>query len=176
MLIYRNAEGVHVKGKFGNPWFSVFDNKWLCGARRDDWIVFSPPPGLTVSVLTSVLTLRPKRNCCCCCCGDNKVLCSSQCWSCAKKGFCNALLCGYYRVCMDHESAINYYYHWCRRRWCKGCNRTPKTFDLVKIHAKSVEIWAKFVKTFAKSLYVLWFHKNGTQNRSADVFFGRVFI
>jgi len=39
-----------------------------------------------------------------------------------------------------------------------------------------VEIWAKFVKTFAKSLYVLRFHKNGTQNRSADVFFGRVFI
>ena len=28
--------------------------------RRDDRSVFSPPPGLTVSVLTSVLALRPK--------------------------------------------------------------------------------------------------------------------
>ena len=48
--------------------------------------------------------------------------------------------------------------HWCRRRRCRGCNRTPKTFDLVKIWAKSleireksVEIWAKFVKRFPKS-------------------------
>jgi len=45
---------------------------------------------------------------------------------------------------------------------CRGCYRTPKTFDLLKIRAKSlkmwaksVEIWAKFVKTFGKSLYVL---------------------
>ena len=29
----------------------------LGGCRRDDRSVFSPPPGLTVSVLTSVLTL-----------------------------------------------------------------------------------------------------------------------
>jgi len=43
-----------------------------------------------------------------------------------------------------------------------GCKRTPKTFDLVKIwakslkiQAKSMEIWAKCVNTFAKSLYVL---------------------
>jgi len=34
----------------------------LGGGRRDDRSVFSPPPGLTVSVLTSVLPLRPKKN------------------------------------------------------------------------------------------------------------------
>jgi len=58
--------------------------------------------------------------------------------------------------------------HWCRKR---GCNRTPKTFDLMKIRAnflkiraKSVEIWAKYMKTFEKLLCVLWFYKNGTQN------------
>jgi len=47
--------------------------------------------------------------------------------------------------------------HWCRRRECK-C--TPKTSDLVKIWGKSlknqaVEIWAKCLNTFAKTLYVL---------------------
>jgi len=68
-------------------------------------------------------------------------------------------------------------YHWCRRRGCRECNRTPKTFNLVKIPTKSVEIWAKYVKTFAKLLYVPWFYKTGTQNQSADVFFGdHVFI
>jgi len=36
-----------------------------------------------------------------------------------------------------------------------------------------VEIWEKFVETFAKSLYVLSVFKNGTQNQSADVFFWR---
>jgi len=34
----------------------------LGGGRRDDRSVFSPPPGLTVSVLTSVPALRPKKN------------------------------------------------------------------------------------------------------------------
>jgi len=32
----------------------------LGGGRRDDWSVFSPPSGLTVSVLTSLLAFRPK--------------------------------------------------------------------------------------------------------------------
>ena len=32
----------------------------LGGGRWDDRRVFSPPPGLTVSVLTSALALRPK--------------------------------------------------------------------------------------------------------------------
>ena len=52
--------------------------------------------------------------------------------------------------------------HWCSRRGCRGWKRIPKTFDLVKIRAKSiklraksVEIWQKCVKTFAKALYVL---------------------
>ena len=38
--------------------FRVFDNMYLGGGRRDDRSVFSPPPGLTVSVLLSVLALR----------------------------------------------------------------------------------------------------------------------
>jgi len=50
------------------------------------------------------------------------------------------------------------------------CKRTAKTFDLVKIRAKSVEIWAKCANTLAKSLYILCFYKHGTQNQSADVF------
>jgi len=47
----------------------------------------------------------------------------------------------------------------------------PKSFDLVKIlaktlkiRAKSGEIWAKCVKTFAKSIDVLCFFLNGAQN------------
>jgi len=51
--------------------------------------------------------------------------------------------------------------------------RHPKTFDLVKVRVKSVEIWAKCVKTFAKSLHVLSFYKNGIQNQSADAIFWR---
>jgi len=39
---------------------------------------------------------------------------------------------------------------WCRRRGASA----PKFFDLVKIRAKSLEIWAKSVKTFAKSLKI----------------------
>ena len=35
--------------------------------------------------------------------------------------------------------------NWCRRRGCRGGNRTPKSFDLMKIRAKSEEIWAKYV-------------------------------
>ena len=38
--------------------FRVFDNMYLGGGRRDDRSVFLPPPGLTVSVLLSVLALR----------------------------------------------------------------------------------------------------------------------
>jgi len=47
----------------------------------------------------------------------------------------------------------------------------PQKFDLAKIRAKSVEIRTKCVKIFAKSLGVLWFLKNGAQNKSADAFF-----
>ena len=36
----------------------MLDNKWLGGGRWDDRSVISPPSGLTVSVLTSVLGLR----------------------------------------------------------------------------------------------------------------------
>jgi len=36
---------------------------------------------------------------------------------------------------------------WCRRRVCK---RTPKSFDLLKIRAKSLEILAKSLKIWAK--------------------------
>jgi len=37
---------------------------------------------------------------------------------------------------------------------CRGCKRAPKCFDLVKIREKSVEIWAKSLKTFTKSLKI----------------------
>jgi len=65
---------------------------------------------------------------------------------------------------------------------CRGCKRTPKSFDLVKIRAKflkirakSVEIWSQCVKTFANSLDVLWFLKNGALNQSADGFLEVIF-
>jgi len=38
---------------------------------------------------------------------------------------------------------------WCRR--C-GCKRTPKSFDLSKIRAKSLKIRAKSLKIWAKSM------------------------
>jgi len=38
---------------------------------------------------------------------------------------------------------------WCRRR---GCKRTPKSFDLSKIRAKSLKIWAKPLNIWAKFL------------------------
>ena len=60
--------------------------------------------------------------------------------------------------------------HLCRMQGRRECNHTPKSFDLMKIREKSVDIWAKYVKTFAKSLYVLWFCKNGTQHQSANFF------
>jgi len=41
--------------------------------------------------------------------------------------------------------------HWCRRWGCRGCKRTRKSFDLVKIRVKSVEFWEKSLKTFKKS-------------------------
>jgi len=57
-----------------------------------------------------------------------------------------------------------------------GMQAHPKTFDLVKIRAKFVNIWAKCVDTFAKSLCVFWFHKNDTQNQSADFFLEVMFL
>jgi len=68
------------------------------------------------------------------------------------------------------------YIQWCRRRGCSGWKRIPKRFDLVKIRAKSVEIWAKCVKTFAKSLDVHCFLNNGAQNQRADVFLEVIFL
>jgi len=58
------------------------------------------------------------------------------------------------------------WYLWRKRGW-RGCKRIPKTSDLVKIRAKSMEIWAKCGDTFVKSLFVVWFYKNGTRNQSA---------
>jgi len=67
--------------------------------------------------------------------------------------------------------------HWCRR-W--GCNRTTNIFDLVKIQANSVEILAKYVKTFAQSLYVCaWILQKWhpiTRCRRFFSFGGHVFI
>ena len=36
----------------------------------------------------------------------------------------------------------------------RGCKRNPKSFDLVKIREKSLEIWAKSLKIFTKSLKI----------------------
>ena len=42
--------------------------------------------------------------------------------------------------------------HWCRRRGCRGCNRTPKSFVLVKIREKSHKIRKKILWNPGKSL------------------------
>jgi len=42
-------------------------------------------------------------------------------------------------------SQQNHLLHWSRRRGCRGCNFTPKSFDLVKIREKCEEIRAKYV-------------------------------
>jgi len=42
-------------------------------------------------------------------------------------------------------------FQWCRRR---GCKHTPKSFELLKIWAKSLKIWAKSRKIWAKSLKI----------------------
>ena len=41
--------------------------------------------------------------------------------------------------------------HWCRRRGCSRWKYIPTSFDLVKIRAKSVEIWAKSLKILSNS-------------------------
>jgi len=61
---------------------------------------------------------------------------------------------------------------WCRRRGCRECKRTPKSFDLVKIREKSLKIWANVWKNFEKSFDVLLFWKSGAQNKNANRFFG----
>jgi len=43
---------------------------------------------------------------------------------------------------------------WCRRRDCRGYECTPKSFDLLKIWAKSLKIWAKPLKIWVKSLKI----------------------
>jgi len=43
---------------------------------------------------------------------------------------------------------------WCRRRVCRRCKRTPKSFDLLKIREKSLKIWAKSLKIQTKSLSI----------------------
>jgi len=43
---------------------------------------------------------------------------------------------------------------WCRRWGCRGCKRIPKSFDLLKIQAKFLEIWEKSLKIWEKSLKV----------------------
>ena len=44
--------------------------------------------------------------------------------------------------------------HWYRRWGWRGCKRTLKKFDLVKIRAKSFKIRAKSLKIFTKSLKI----------------------
>jgi len=61
----------------------------------------------------------------------------------------------FHKTCFAIIASCQYFTALGGRRGCRGCNRIPKTFDLVKIREKSVEIWAKFVKKCAKSLYML---------------------
>jgi len=44
--------------------------------------------------------------------------------------------------------------HWCWRWGCRECKHTPKSFDLLKILAKSFKIRAKSPKTLTKSVKV----------------------
>jgi len=45
-------------------------------------------------------------------------------------------------------------FHWCKRR---GSRRIPKYFDVVKIPEKSMEIWAKSLKSIiiCQSVYIM---------------------
>jgi len=56
---------------------------------------------------------------------------------------------------------------WCRGRGCRGCKRTNKSFDLVKLREKSREVCAKSVKTFAKSLKI-WANFSKTQAKNGS--------
>ena len=57
---------------------------------------------------------------------------------------------------------------WCRRRGWKRTPETPKSFDLVKIWTRPLEIWAKVASN------VVWFEKIGTQRlqNHMKTFFG----
>ena len=55
---------------------------------------------------------------------------------------------------------------WCRRRGCRECKRIPRSFDLLKIRAKSVEIWTKSVKTFTNALKI-WAESQKIQAKMA---------
>jgi len=50
------------------------------------------------------------------------------------------------------------------RRGCRGCKRTPKSFDLSKIRAKALNIWAKSLKIWAKFLKI---HSNSIRAKMA---------
>ena len=43
---------------------------------------------------------------------------------------------------------------WCRRRGCRGCKRTPKSFDLSTIREKSTKRFAKYLKFWANYLQI----------------------
>ena len=64
-------------------------------------------------------------------------------------------------------------HRWCRRRVWK---RTTESFDVAKIHAKSVKIWAKSLKTFTKSLKILvnpWkYEQKWHPKESEEIFVG----
>jgi len=65
------------------------------------------------------------------------------------------------RQIMQNPDAKQYYHsHWWRRR---GCNRTPTSFELVKIRGKFAKSWAKHVQTFAQLLNIRLFYKIGNQ-------------
>jgi len=66
--------------------------------------------------------------------------------------------------------------HWCRRWGCRGCNCTPKSFDIVKIRAKSHKIRENPLNsgTFwtQMALNTLWFENNGARIDMKSIFLG----
>jgi len=60
---------------------------------------------------------------------------------------------------------------WCSRRGCWGWKRTPKTFDLVKIQAKSVEFWVNVWKPWQNCCMCFDFTKMPSKSKVQTFFF-----
>jgi len=66
--------------------------------------------------------------------------------------------------------------HWCRRQRCRGCKCTPKSFDLVKIRAKSLKTFTNTIKIWAKMVInMLWFEQKWCPKWHEEVFAGHFF-
>jgi len=66
---------------------------------------------------------------------------------------CNLRLCCKIDEAVEGKQSVQ----WCRKRWCRGTSAPQKFWfgenraKSLKIRAKSMEIWAKYLKTFAMS-------------------------